>query len=73
MQRSRGLIRELFQMEVIGDDLKKSMLIMYNTIKKTKVIPAFMRIANISAIYKGKGEMTDLDSDRGIFIVILFR
>ena len=32
-----------------------------------------MRTANISAIYKGKGEMTDLDSDRGIFIVSLFR
>jgi hypothetical protein len=32
-----------------------------------------MRVANISAIYKGKGEVTDLDSDRGIFIVSIFR
>ena len=53
--------------------MKKSLLIMYNKIKKTKIIPSFMRIANISAIYKGKGEMADLDSDRGIFIVSIFR
>ena len=32
-----------------------------------------MRIANISAIYKGKGEVSDLESDRGIFLVSVFR
>ena len=32
-----------------------------------------MRTANISAIYKGKGEISDLDSDRGIFLVNTFR
>ena len=32
-----------------------------------------MRTTNISAIYKGKGEMSDLDSDRGIFSVSIFR
>ena len=68
-----GLIREIFNEEVLGDDLKKLMLILYNKIKATRKIPAFMRIINISAIYKGKGEMTDLDSDRGIFLVSLFR
>ena len=68
-----GLIRKLFKEEVLGDDLKKSMLILYNKIKATRKIPAFMRIINISAIYKGKGEMTDLDSDRGFFLVRLFR
>ena len=61
-----GLIRELFKEEVIGADLKNSMLIMYNKIKE-------MRVANISAIYKGRGEVTDLNSDRGIFIVSIFR
>ena len=32
-----------------------------------------MRKTNICALYKGKGEITDLDSDRGIFLVFLFR
>ena len=68
-----GLVREIFQEDIIGDDLKKSLLVMYNKIKKTGIIPTFMRCANISAIYKGKGEVTDLDSDRGIFIVSIFR
>ena len=61
-----GLIREIFKEEVLGVDLKKSMSTMYNKIKTTRKIPEFMRIVNISAIYKGKGEMTDLDSDKGI-------
>ena len=68
-----GLIREIFKEEVIGDDLRVSMLTLLNKIKDTGIIPSFMRCANISAIYKGKGEVTDLDSDRGIFIVSLFR
>ena len=46
---------------------------MYNKIKETGIIPSFMRVANISAIYKGRGEVTDLNSDRGIFIVSIFR
>lgn len=68
-----GLIREIFKEEVIGDNLKKSMLILYNKIKVTGSIPEFMKNANIHAIYKGKGDVTDLDSDRGIFILSIFR
>ena len=68
-----GLIREIFKEEVIGDNLKKSMLVLYNKVKDTGIIPSFMRFANIAAIYKGKGEMSSLDSDRGIFLVTIFR
>ena len=68
-----GLVRELFKEEVMGDDLKNSLLIMYNKIKDTGIIPPFMRYANICAIYKGKGEVTELESDRGIFLVSIFR
>jgi hypothetical protein len=32
-----------------------------------------MRVTKISAIYKGKGEVTSLESDRGIFLVSIFR
>ena len=58
-----GLIRDIFKEGVIGDNLKESLLIMFNKIKKTGFIPSFMRIANISAIYKGRGEILDLESD----------
>ena len=68
-----GLIREIFKEEVIGDDLKKSLLKMLNKIKKTGKFPSFMKIVNISAIYKGKGDVTDLESDRGIFLVTILR
>ena len=57
----------------MGDNLKESMLILYNKIKQTGEIPIFMRFANISAIYKGRGIVSDLDSDRGIFLVTIFR
>ena len=68
-----GLVREIFKEEVIGDDLKKSMLTMYNGIKRTMIFPSFMRKSTIHAIYKGRGEFSDLASDRGIFIVSIFR
>ena len=68
-----GLIRELFKEEVIGDNLKKSLLLLFNKVKTTGFLPEFLRITNISAIYKGKGEMTSLESDRGIFLVSIFR
>ena len=45
-----GLIRELFKEGVIGEDLKKSMLILFNKIKRTRSFPSFMRKINISAI-----------------------
>ena len=68
-----GMIREIFKEEVMGKDLKISLLILLNKIKDTGIIPAFMRIANICAIYKGKGEVSQIDSDRGIFIVSILR
>ena len=32
-----------------------------------------MRKENICAIYKGRGQTSDLESDRGIFLVSIFR
>ena len=46
---------------------------LFNKIKQTRKFPAFMQNTNIVAIYKGKGEMTSLESDRGIFLVTIFR
>ena len=68
-----GIVREIFREDVIGSDLKSSFLILYNKIRKNKEFPSFMELANICAIYKGRGDVNDLDSDRGIFLVSIFR
>ena len=68
-----GLIRDIFKEEVIGDDLKNSMLVLLNKSRSEGKLPSFMQQFNICAIYKGKGLITDLDSDRGIFLVSIFR
>ena len=49
------------------------MLKLFNNIKTENFIPEFMRKADITTLYKGKGEKTNLENDRGIFIVSVFR
>ena len=49
-----GLVREIFKEEVIGDNLKESLLFLFNRITESGKIPPFMRTANMCAIYKGK-------------------
>ena len=44
-----------------------------NRLKKELHIPAFMQLADIVAIYKGKGDKLSLENDRGIFILNIFR
>ena len=58
-----GLIREVFKIDVIGDDLKNSLLILLNRIKVNREFPAFTQLADICAIYKGRGDINDLESD----------
>ena len=68
-----GMIREIFKEEVMGEDMKVSLLTMLNKIRDTGTIPRFMNLVNIAAIYKGKGEFTDLEAERGIFLVSILR
>ena len=68
-----GLVNEIFSTHVAGTYFKTSLLMLFNEIKKNKKIPHFMKVANISAIYKGKGSMNDLKNERGIFLVSIFR
>ena len=68
-----GLVNELFKPNVIGQDLFKSLLHLLNWTKYTLTVPEFVELCNIVAIYKGKGEKGDLQNDRGIFIVNIFR
>ena len=64
-----GYVFEIFKPGVIGKDLEKSLLLLFNKIKKDIEIPKFMEDANITTIYKGKRNKLDLLNDRGIFLV----
>ena len=68
-----GLTNELFKPGVIGSDLKESLLSLLNGIKRNCHFPEFIQWADNYLIYKGKGEKLDLDNERVIFIVCLFR
>ena len=68
-----GIVNEIFKPGVAGDKLISSLLIMFNRIKSEITFPEFMRLANICSIYKGRGERMLLESERGIFIVNIFR
>ena len=68
-----GLINDLFKPEVIGSDLSESLLSLMNGIKENCYLPEFIQWANITSIYKGKGGKLDLNNERGIFIVTVFR
>ena len=51
-----GWVRDLFFSDIAGKDLKVSILKLFNKIKEENFIPDFIRKADITTIYKGKGE-----------------
>ena len=66
-------MNEIFKAEVAGKNLKISLLKLFNKIKESGYIPDFMELADIATIYKGKGDKSYLENDRGIFIVTILR
>ena len=68
-----GMINELFKPGVIGKNLETSLLTLLNKVKEEMIIPEFMELVNIVSIYKGRGEKSNLQNDRGIFLVNLVR
>ena len=69
----KGLISDIFKPGVAGSDLFQSLLMLCNKVKEECEIPTFMEWTNISSIYKNKGPKTDLNSDRGVFNVMVVR
>ena len=67
-----GFINEIFKTDVIGTDMKNSLLIMFNTLKEEQLIPRFMNKTNITTIPK-KGSKQRLENERGIFRVSVVR
>ena len=59
-------------MDVIGLDLKDSLLIMFNSLKLKGLISEFMNFANITTVPK-KGPKILLKNERGIFRVSVVR
>ena len=68
-----GWANELFRSGVAGNSLKMSLLDFLNKMKTENFIPAFVRMADVATIYKGKGSKNDLVNDRGVFIVTIIR
>ena len=60
-----GFINELFKSGMCGDNLKKSLLILFNSLKENKIMPDFMKWSNITAIQKKKCSL-DLKDHRGV-------
>ena len=67
-----GYVNELFKNNIIGTDLKLSLLIMCNKLKMQKMIPSFMQYANITTVPK-RGSVLVLANQRGIFRVDVIR
>ena len=67
-----GYINEIFKSETIGENLKLSLLMMFNNLKEKQLIPEFMNICNITTVHK-KGPKTELKNERGIFRVPVLR
>ena len=68
----QGYANEIFKNGIIGTDLKKSLLIMFNSLKKEKLIPQFMNIANVTTVPK-TGSKLEPGNERGIFRVEILR
>ena len=60
-------INELFKENMIGSDLKKSILMMMNKIKQQMTVPETLRKAIITILHKRKCKL-DLNNWRGIFV-----
>ena len=68
---AHGHVYELYKYG--GNDLKFSMLRMFNMIKRKQIYPKILQSSNISSFYKRKGDKSDLDNDRGVFNVVKIR
>ena len=69
---SEGFINEIFKKGVIGRDLKKSFLLMFNKLRAKKLIPEFLNFTNITTVHK-KGSRIEPRNERGIFRVAVVR
>ena len=68
---AHGHIYELFKFG--GQDLKHSLLTMFNLMKRKQVYPDIFLPSNISSFHKNKGRKDNLNNNRGVFNVVKIR
>ena len=68
-----GLSNEIFRPRVAGKEFKTALLKLLNMMKRKTKVPMKVKWANVTLIYKGKGEKTDMNNDRGVFNLTIFR
>ena len=68
----QGYINEIFKHGVVGDNMKNSLVMMMNLLKKKGLIARVMNISNITTVPK-KGSRLLLKNERGIFRVEILR
>jgi hypothetical protein len=68
-----GMINEVFKPGIIGKDLLHGLIELLNRVKIEIIVPWFMRLANITSIYKLKNSRLNLENDRGIFVLTAIR
>ena len=68
----QGYINEIFKHGVVGDNMKNSLVMMMNLMKKKGLIARVMNISNITTVPK-KGSRLLLKNERGIFRVAILR
>ena len=67
-----GFINEIFKANVIGENMKRSLLTMLNKCKWHKLIPIYMKFTNITTVPK-RGSRIEPKNERGIFRVAIVR
>ena len=68
---AHGHIYELFKRG--GQDLKDSLLQLFNLMKKQQIYPDIFTPSNISSFWKQKGSKDDMTNQRGVFNVVKIR
>ena len=68
-----GMINEIFKPGIIGADLKKALIDLFNGVKENSTLPDYMLLENISSIYKSRGSRFEMENERGIFILTVLK
>ena len=68
-----GMINETLKDCDEESDLVKSITILMNKIKDNKSLLLLMTLENITSVFKSKGSRLNLENDRGIFILTVFK
>ena len=68
----QGYVNEVFKPDIIGRDLKLSLLFLFNSLKNDNYCPDFMRLSNVTTVPKS-GSKLMLSNLRGINRVTVIR